>query len=78
MAVALPILPPVPSFDGLPETGCAAKVFIKIEMNWAADNSLRQSNSVIFFFAGYNLIVSQGGRLTLRGFLRAHPPLSIC
>lgn len=35
--------------------GC--QVLIKIEMNWSAHNSLRQSNSVIFFFAGYNLLV---------------------
>ena len=38
-------------------------------MNWSAHNSLRQSNSVIFFFAGYNLIVSQGGQLTQGSFL---------
>ena len=47
--------------------GC--QVLIKIEMNWSAHNSLRQSNSVIFFFAGYNLIVSQGGQLTQGSFL---------
>lgn len=56
-------------------TGCQA--LIKIEMNWAADNSLRQSNSVIFSFEGYNLIVSQGGRLT-QGALRALPLPFVC
>lgn len=42
-------------------------------MNWAGDNSLRQSNSVIFLFAAYNLIVSQGRQLTQGPFSNDFP-----
>lgn len=45
-------------------------------MNWAGDNSLRQSNSVIFLFAAYNLIVSQGRQLTQGPFSNDFPTIS--